>query len=209
MAVHVVKQGECIESIAFSEGFLWETLWDHPDNAALKEERKNPNTLLPGDQVSIPEKAPKSESVDTGCTHQFKRKCTLSPLRVRFLDEGEPISDSEYTLEAGDLKRTGSTDSDGWLDEQTPPTVNHASVSFDVLDVVFDLEVGALDPLPEMSGIKGRLYNLGYEIDEIDDPETGPDLSEAMKRFQRANDLEVTGELDDESLGKLEEVHVS
>ena len=32
----IVEPGECVASIAADEGYAWETLWNHPDNAALK-----------------------------------------------------------------------------------------------------------------------------------------------------------------------------
>jgi N-acetylmuramoyl-L-alanine amidase len=64
MPSHTVKQGDCISSIAHETGFFWETLWNHPDNAKLKQLRKNPNALLPGDVVSIPDQRVKQESCD-------------------------------------------------------------------------------------------------------------------------------------------------
>ncbi|MFH1075402.1 MAG: hypothetical protein V1753_00935 [Pseudomonadota bacterium] len=54
MPDYIVKQGDCIESIAFKHGLFWETVWNHPNNQQLKQERKNPNILLAGDKVFVP-----------------------------------------------------------------------------------------------------------------------------------------------------------
>ena len=42
---HTVQPGECIDSIAFQHGFFPDTLWDHGDNAALKQ-FEAPTTVL-------------------------------------------------------------------------------------------------------------------------------------------------------------------
>jgi hypothetical protein len=34
-----VQQGDCMQSIAATRGFLWETLWNLPENKQLKETR--------------------------------------------------------------------------------------------------------------------------------------------------------------------------
>lgn len=56
MAKHTVKQVECTESIACENGLFREIIWNRSDDVVLKCVRKNPNTLLPGDQVHVPKK---------------------------------------------------------------------------------------------------------------------------------------------------------
>ena len=60
-----VGAGDCLSSIAFEHGFPWEILWNHPDNAELKSLRKDPNVLLEGDIVSIPDLGRKEVSAPT------------------------------------------------------------------------------------------------------------------------------------------------
>lgn len=52
-AVHVVQPFEHISGIAHRYGFRdSHTIWDHPDNAALKRPREDPHVLLAGDQLT-------------------------------------------------------------------------------------------------------------------------------------------------------------
>ena len=38
------------------EGFLWDTLWNLPDNTDLRDARQDPGLLLVGDRIMIPER---------------------------------------------------------------------------------------------------------------------------------------------------------
>ena len=53
---YTVQSSDCMSSIAYENGFFWKTLWNLPDNTALKAQRKNPNVLMTGDIVHIPPK---------------------------------------------------------------------------------------------------------------------------------------------------------
>jgi hypothetical protein len=83
MPTHIVKQGDCITSIAKSYGFFWETIWNHGDNAQLKQDRGDPNVLNPGDKVVIPDKQKKEESRGTEARHKFILKGEPAKLRLR------------------------------------------------------------------------------------------------------------------------------
>ena len=100
MPEYTVRQGDSIASIAYQHGFHWETIWNHPNNAELKQRRKDPNILHPGDVVFIPEKAEKQESASTGQRHRFRVKGAPQSLRMRLLDnDDEPRSGVSYILE--------------------------------------------------------------------------------------------------------------
>ncbi|KIG14834.1 hypothetical protein DB30_06287 [Enhygromyxa salina] len=129
---HTAKQGDSIESIAYAAGHIWETVWDAPENAALRELRKTPHVLLPGDVVFVPPIEVRTESIATGQRHKLRRNSVPSKLTVRFLVDGEPRADAAYTFVCGGVERHGTTDGDGWLDESTHPLAAWAEVRFSI-----------------------------------------------------------------------------
>lgn len=126
------KQGDSIESIAYAAGHIWETVWEAPENAELRELRKTPHVLLPGDVVFVPPIEVRTESIATGQQHKLRRNSVPSKLTVRFLVDGEPRADAAYTFVCGGVERQGATDGDGWLDESTHPLASWAEVRFTI-----------------------------------------------------------------------------
>ena len=90
---YVVRQGDCVSSIAHKKGHFWQTIWDHPNNARLKSERKDPNILMEGDVVHIPDLRPKEVSGATDRRHKFVFKGVPAKLRLQLLQQetGEPV----------------------------------------------------------------------------------------------------------------------
>lgn len=150
---HQVRQGECLQSIASEAGFLWETIWNHPKNAKLKNKRKDPNVLLPGDVVHLPDKQTRDESGGTEQKHSFKVKGTPAKLSLRLIktkqddadeaveqkpeDEWSFTEDEPVTLEDeprkdvpfhlyvdGQCVKEGKTDGDGRLEAEISPTAH-------------------------------------------------------------------------------------
>src|SRR5712691_11805783 len=83
MKQHKVRGGECLASIAAQYGFSVDTIWNLADNASLKDKRKDPNTLVPGDVVVIPDRREKVVSCATAQTHKFKLSAASALFRVQ------------------------------------------------------------------------------------------------------------------------------
>src|SRR5262245_19743157 len=98
MPQHRVARGDCLSSIGKQYGFSWKALWDHPQNAGLKEKRRDPNVLFAGDVVFVPKVQIKEEAVPTDQRHKFKLKDVPSKFRVRLLRNGKPRSNKPYVL---------------------------------------------------------------------------------------------------------------
>jgi len=197
------KTNDCISSIAFESGFFPETLWDLPENAELKKKRKNPNVLQEGDSVHVPEFRKRTFACQTGKVHKFKLKGVPEKLKLRFLEEGKPRSGIEYKLEVEGKKFEGKTDKDGAIEHWVPPNSKKGKLTSEELGN-YDLNLGALDPKDCESGAKSRLVNLGY-LAKFDAEKT--DLEEAIRNFQTANELELSGKFDEATQDKLVELH--
>ena len=209
---YTVHEGDCISSIARDSGHLWQTIWDDPANADLRETRENPNVLLPGDHVTIPERHPKQEAGDTELRHRFVRRGEPSMLRLRILLDGEPRRNVPFTLEFDGSQRTGTTDADGKIDEPIPGNAHTARLVVGADDdenrLEYELHLGELDPVSSIRGIQARLQHLGFDVGPIDgvlDPRT----RDALRDFQTRNHLTVTGEPDDATQARLQETHGS
>jgi hypothetical protein len=117
-----VTQGDCMSSIAFEHGFFWETLWNHARNAGLKEKRKDPNVLLEGDVVHIPDLAVKEEVGATEQRHRFRKRGVPEKLRLVLRDaHGRPRKQVSYQIIVDEFSAKGKTGDDGLIERDIPP----------------------------------------------------------------------------------------
>ena len=165
--VHVVQPGEHLTGIAAAHGFSsFRTILDHPDNAQLKELRKNPNLLLPGDEVVIPDKEARVEERSTEAKHTFVLAVDRLTLRVKLLDlddkpvEGECLLRAEATEQPMEQKnKVYESDIGARVTEATmlpPPRADG------IRRLPVNLGVGFLNPIQDATGQRERLNNLGY-----------------------------------------------
>jgi N-acetylmuramoyl-L-alanine amidase len=85
-----VTQGDCILTIAEQYKVPWDKIWNHPNNADLKKQRKNPNVLYEGDRVYVPDIEQAQYPAATGATHRFVLNRRMAKLRVRVVFDPGP-----------------------------------------------------------------------------------------------------------------------
>lgn len=196
---HTVQAGECLSSIADQYGRFWEQLWEHADNAELKQLRKDPNVLLDGDTVVIPDKEEHEESCGSDTKHRFRRKGVPAKLDVRVLRDDKPRANLPYVLEIDGVTTKGTTDGDGYVKSDIPPGAKSGRLLVGKGEDIetYDLLLGKLDPIDTDEGVLGRLGDLGYD--------TSKGLKPAIEDFQNSAGLGATGTADDATREKLKE----
>lgn len=199
MPTITLAQGDCLSSVAIRHGFAPETVWQHGDNAELRERRIDPNALLPGDKLFVPEVEEKHEPVATDTVKTFKLAVGPLRLRLRLTRHGQPRAGEAYQLEYDQgSKFEGETDGDGFVDQPLPITATAATLRLGEGDEKeeHELALGHLDPHDEPSGVQARLRGLGYYFGELDG-DVGPKTRAALQRFQAAKGLTISGEADE------------
>lgn len=201
-----VGTGESTSSLAKKLGFFWRDIWEHGENAELKAKRKDPNVLFADDMIYIPEKEIKWVDKPTEQKHKFKRKGEPCKLRLQLMKSGKPRANEKYVLNLDGTIINGTTDGEGKLEHFIPGEAKTGILTIlGSKEAPINLRISDLDPADLVSGIKQRLNNLGFpsgtEDDQLDERAV-----EAIKKFQEAHGLNVTGEVDDAVKSKLKEL---
>jgi hypothetical protein len=218
-AYYSVKEGDHVAALAAKAGLgNYKTIWDHPNNAELKSKRQDPNVLMPGDQLFIPDKQSREESRPTDQRHKFTSKKTEVRLRMVLEDIFEkPVADAPCVLaiEGNTIRLT--TDGDGKIDQVIPPTAHNAILLIEdhqtaLNNFQIQIKIGDLDPVDQRSGQVARLNNLGYFAgDPTKDPDDDDDAEarflSAVEEFQCDFGLHVDGKCGPVTQSKLKSEH--
>ena len=157
------QQGDCVYSIAARAGHFWQTIWNHPRNRELRDARKDPGILLPGDRVFVPEVKVKSLLLQSGKRYRIVIDGQLVRLRLRMCDgDGEPLARAEYRLSVGAGAETVVTDDDGYLEAQVPVFAEKTRLVEVATGESLTLLLGHMDPTGSAGAVRKRLANLGY-----------------------------------------------
>lgn len=211
---YVVKQGDCLSSIAKQFGFPdWRRIYDDPQNAAFKKKRPNPNLIFPGDVLAIPDRQAKQETRPTTARHTFRAKRSKARVRIKVKDQDDKaFAGKKYRLVVGGRTFEGNIGQDGLIEHPIEPDAGAGALTV-WLDgdtsrpgIVWNLKVGHLDPVEENTGIQARLKNLGFDCGVIDGI-VGPKTRAAILGFQIKNGLQPTGQIDGATRGKLKALH--
>jgi len=206
---YVVSEGECISSIAKETGHFWKTLWSEPRNAELREARQDPNVLLPGDRVTIPEVRPKEEPGETEARHRFVRRGEPAGLRMRIRGERGPRANQPFSLEVdGEPYAEGVTDANGVVATPLPPGARRGRLTVGEPPdrIRMRLHFGHLSPLNAPTGVAERLRNLGFLCGRPAEA-TPEQVRAALQTFQSRHGLPPSGELDAATRRELRREH--
>lgn len=200
MEKHEVQQGDCVESIGWQFGHFPPTLWGHPSNQSLRELRKEGHALFPGDVLAIPDLRLRRETCSTERRHRFRRRGVPAKLHVRLKTEDEFLANEAYEAEIDGKRYAGKTDKEGGLELEIHPQARGGWIR--IYDKIFQIQLGALDPLETVSGQQARLKQLGWYEGPVDG-RSSDDLQAAVLAFQRRRQLTESGEFDPSTLDRL------
>lgn len=214
---HTVKQGEHLSSIARRYGFSdYRVIWNDPKNAKLKERRKNPNVLYPGDELHIRDREEKEEPATTEQLHTFQISNRKLELRLVLEDQFErPIKNAQCELHLEDKILHLTSDGQGHITHSIPATAEEAFLIINdkgtpVNELVVPVKIGYLDPVEEQSGQLSRLNNLGYfagPLLNVGNEENLALFRSAVEEFQCEHGLTVDGKCGPLTQAKLKLVH--
>lgn len=216
MPYHTVVPGDCFSSLAAQYGFAdYRTIYDDGANADLRGKRTNPNVLLPGDRVFIPERDETPQDCPTDGRHRFVVKRKTTRLRLVLKDRDGALANRPFKLSvAGEPVAEGSTDGSGLIDKPIPADAGAAVLEVQRTEKAgsgflrWQLQLGFLDPHDHLSGAQARLNNLGFFCGKVDGI-LGPRTARALRQFQKSQGLAVSGKLDGATAAKLRGGHDS
>jgi hypothetical protein len=213
---HVVCDDENVHLIAADYGIKdWRLIWDHPDNAPVKELRRDPYQLHAGDRVFIPELEPKVFDVVTDESHRFVLHQPKMLLHLVLHDEfNQPLGGVTYVIfrEGKRYDPPGApvplrTADDGTVSHMVPVSRAyelHFGPFADGSVHSLEYHAGHLDPPETPGGVRDRLHHLGY--DEAAGAGSASD-GDAIRRLQLAHGLEPTGAMDRSTRDLLAALH--
>lgn len=219
---HVVQPGECMAALADRYGFTPGALWDLPSNAALQGKRESMYALYAGDgeveadQVVIPPRTRKAIPVHSGQRYRVRRNAVPELLHVEFAENDVARAEVAYLIDITGADggqwavRKGVTGTDGSLRVAIPPGALHATVTLllEPESLIYEFELGYLDPAATLSGVQHMLENLGYPCD-AELGSMGPQTQAALDGFRRAHGLPLSYGLDELTRGKIREAYTA
>ena len=188
----IVNDGDHLSKIAKKFGFRsFRTVWDDPANAGLQQLRPNPNVLLPGDVVVIPDKVARDEPADTGKRHTFVTLAASLKLRIVVKDHFNlPQAGEPGLLDIDGDERPVTTAGDGLVERAIPADAEGGQIN--ILGGAVTVQIGRLHPVDHPSGWFARLNNLGYYAGDVGNPDAN-EVRSAIEEFQCDFGLSVVG----------------
>lgn len=221
MAVtHTVQPGETLHSIANAYGFRdWRRIYDHPENQALRDAGRTPDVLFAGDVVHVPTLEPKWVSCQTERVHEFV--VSRPPYAFAVELDGLPATHAggAYRLDAEGEVIRGHVPASGRIRHDLRRPIKSVTLTIDPVSptdpandeeptspLELEFSVGHLDPVSEVTGVQGRLANLGFYEGEIDG-DAAQHTRSAIAEFRRTEGLPDGESIDSPMSDRLAQRH--
>ena len=152
---HKTKRGECLSKIAHRYGLKgWKAVWDHPKNQSLREKRKSPHVLVPGDQIAVPGVRIHEIVRSTDATHRIELTEPMLQLKVILGDHnGRPYKlqpyELRYTRDPDEEPVTGTTGGAGEVEQLVLASAEQVSIHLPDLELAWPVTISAVPQLPE------------------------------------------------------------
>ena len=201
---HIIQQGENLCSIAKKHKIAnWKDIYLHPENATFRKMRPNPNIIMQGDEIVIPEITKRGVTVRTGRNHVFVVKDNAQKFQLQIMDhERKPLAGTKVAVGLESVASPIFTNAKGVVEVLIPANAP-SSFTLDIFSDTastepswqYEVQLSALDPSDTVSGVQARLNALGFPAGPVDGL-MGRKTRSAIKSYQRTQAcLQVNGEL--------------
>jgi hypothetical protein len=208
MVPYVIRQGDHLTKVAARLGFDADAVWHHSTNAELRKVRSDPHVLRSGDILYVPEtKPPQWISLQVGSVNRLVATVPKVKISLSLAQDGAAIAGAQCIVHGLPPPNEFMTDGAGALAFDAPVDLEFVTLEIPSRSLVRRMRVGHLDPVSEASGVLQRLRNMGHVAPAATAAGGDRTMEQAIKSFQSAQGLPVTGELDDETRKKLEDRH--
>lgn len=202
---YIVRQGDYFTKLAHTRGFDADKIWNDPKNEDLKKKRASMDTLEPGDIVWIPDEPRPRLPVHGGIVNHYIARIPKVPVNLRLQVGGKILDKEPYVIRGlGPKPIEGATDDKGFLSTAVHVNVREIEVFLPDRNRTLRVRVGDMDPINELSGLQKRLTHLGFYVPTKTGTENFDALDphqiiSALRAFQAAKKIAVTGKLDDDT----------
>lgn len=205
MKPYIVRQGDYLTQIAFRDGFDADVVWNHEKNAGLRNAGRTPDMLATGDVLFVPDREAPGRRAEVGGANPFRTTIPKVRVKLCLTLHAEALEGVEYVARAGSVPNEGVTGPGGLIEFEVPVSIRECLLQIPREGIDLVLALGSIEPHSETGGVATRLNCLGYLPRGVYRDDAA--LQQAIRNFQRAQGLDVTGEADDATRKALVMTH--
>ncbi|MFN0100768.1 MAG: peptidoglycan-binding domain-containing protein [Bryobacteraceae bacterium] len=202
-----IGEKDTAESLGFGAGLTWETVWSAPENAPLRNGRREGLVLNPGDRLFIPDRRQQWKDAPIDRRSRFRRQGVPSKIRLKIEVNEQPEEGVPYVLEIDKRRIEGFVPASGIIEHWVRPDQDDGVlwVGRGSTRRRYPLKLRELRPLDTVAGVQNRLCNRGYPVAVTG--EMNDETRHRLRLFQSERGLPVTGEPDEATQAALKDRH--